>query len=538
MIDSIKITSLTNIGANIAYNTIFPLVNTAGTPVTQKGNLQIIGNLILNGAGGSYFPPVAQAVLAQSVTNSAQPNITSVGTLTSLNISGRANLGSVTNVAILGGVNGQYLQTDGTGNLVWVSGGGSGNGVVGGANAQIQFNNSGSFGGTTGLVWSASNTTLVTTNIAAGTVKTDNYKYANGAPFNGTYSNANVSAYLPTYTGNMNANRYTGDGSGLSNITVQYANVANLVAVGNVLGIGNIATLGLTGNGAQVLYGNGLFTTAYGNANVANYLPTYLGNVGANTIIGAGNLKLQPNVANSYAYLDIYLTTGPDIHIASNSENLILGRDGTANVTIGVNGTVSIQATTGTPHVWTFGADGTLNLPESSSVGNSIIQTTSNIQLNSNSNTWTFGSDGNLTLPGDLKSIHMTSLGANGPGIQGNTGANGTMYVRANATNDSTGLYLYNDDDAILYGRHNVVLRAGGPGGTSFTFDNGGLASAIAFKSSPSPLADLQFPGQSGLRAFINDANLVAVGNFGQIVGGGGSNIVPVFYDGTNWRIG
>jgi hypothetical protein len=462
MIDSIKITSLTNIGPNIAYNTVFPLVNTAGTPVTQKGNLQIIGNVILNGAGGAYFPPAAQAVLAQSVTNAAQPNITSVGTLTSLNISGRANLGSVANVAILGGVNGQYIQTDGTGNLAWVSGGGSGNGVVGGANTQIQFNNSGSFGGTTGLVWSASNTTLVTTNIAAGTVKTDNYKYANGATFNGTYSNANVTAYLPTY----------------------------------------------------------------------------LGNVGANTIIGAGNLKLQPNVANSDAYLDIYLTTGPDIHIASNSENLILGRDGTANVTIGVNGTVSIQATTGTSHVWTFGADGTLNLPESSSVGNSIIQTTSNIQLNSNSNTWTFGSDGNLTLPGDLKSIHMTSLGANGPEIQGDTGASGAVYVRANATNDMTGLHLDNDTDAILYGNSNVVLRAGGPGGQEFIFNEAGLASAIAFKSSPSPLADLQFPGQPGLRAFINDANLVAAGNFGEIVGDGGSNVVPIFYDGTNWRIG
>lgn len=36
-------------------------------------------------------------------------------------------------------------------------------------------------------------------------IKTDNYMYANGAAFNptGTYSNANVAAYLPTYTGNL-----------------------------------------------------------------------------------------------------------------------------------------------------------------------------------------------------------------------------------------------------------------------------------------------------------------------------------------------
>jgi hypothetical protein len=72
----------------------------SGTPETQKANLQIVGNLILNGAGGSYFPAAAQSVLAQTVSNAAQPNITSVGTLTSLDVSGNitaanANLGNL-----------------------------------------------------------------------------------------------------------------------------------------------------------------------------------------------------------------------------------------------------------------------------------------------------------------------------------------------------------------------------------------------------------------------------------------------------------
>jgi len=42
----------------------------------------------------------------------------------------------------------------------------------------------------------------------------------------------------------------------------------------------------------------------------------------------------------------------------------------------------------------------------------------------------------------------------------------------------------------------------------------------------------------AGQRAFINDANLEAVENFGEVVGGGGANSVPVWSDGTNWRIG
>jgi hypothetical protein len=100
MTQSIKITALTNIGSNIAYTSLVPVVNMSGTPETQKANLQIVGNLILNGAGGSYFPAAAQSVLAQTVTNAAQPNITSVGTLTSLGVSGNitaanANLGNL-----------------------------------------------------------------------------------------------------------------------------------------------------------------------------------------------------------------------------------------------------------------------------------------------------------------------------------------------------------------------------------------------------------------------------------------------------------
>lgn len=100
MTQTIKITALTDIAGNIAYTTLTPVVNMSGTPETQKANLQIVGNLILQGAGGSYFASAAQAVLAQTVSNAAQPNITSVGTLTSLTISGNltsgnANLGNI-----------------------------------------------------------------------------------------------------------------------------------------------------------------------------------------------------------------------------------------------------------------------------------------------------------------------------------------------------------------------------------------------------------------------------------------------------------
>jgi len=39
-------------------------------------------------------------------------------------------------------------------------------------------------------------------------------------------------------------------------------------------------------------------------------------------------------------------------------------------------------------------------------------------------------------------------------------------------------------------------------------------------------------------RSFVSDATVAASGNFGAIVAGGGTNNVPVYSDGTNWRIG
>jgi hypothetical protein len=101
-ISGIKITALQDIGAsNISYTTLVPVVKLGNstTTITEKANLQIVGNLILNSAGGFYFPPAAVAVLAQSVSNAAQPNITSVGTLTSLTLSGNLN---ATNIILIG----------------------------------------------------------------------------------------------------------------------------------------------------------------------------------------------------------------------------------------------------------------------------------------------------------------------------------------------------------------------------------------------------------------------------------------------------
>ena len=70
------------------------------------------------------------------------------------NVANNLNATTTSNVVIGGGTNGYFLQTDGAGALTWNAGTTTpGAGVPGGANTQIQYNDSGSFGGTSGFTF-------------------------------------------------------------------------------------------------------------------------------------------------------------------------------------------------------------------------------------------------------------------------------------------------------------------------------------------------------------------------------------------------
>ena len=82
-------------------------------------------------------------------TGTGRLTVPSIKSNTTANFWGASSvqLGNVSNLHIAGGLNGYVLQTDGSGNLSWVSGGGGGNGTPGGSNTQVQFNDNESFGG-------------------------------------------------------------------------------------------------------------------------------------------------------------------------------------------------------------------------------------------------------------------------------------------------------------------------------------------------------------------------------------------------------
>jgi hypothetical protein len=117
------------------------------------------------------------------------------------------------------------LQTDGTGNLTWAAGtGGGGNGVVGGANTQIQFNDAGLFGGNVGFTFDKTtgnvalpNNLSVTSNVSAGNIT---------APVVLPYGIENISlisAQTGTYNFDLisNAIRYTTSNAS-ANLTLNF----------------------------------------------------------------------------------------------------------------------------------------------------------------------------------------------------------------------------------------------------------------------------------------------------------------------------
>ncbi|CAB4153415.1 hypothetical protein UFOVP623_29 [uncultured Caudovirales phage] len=169
--------------------------------------------------------------------------------------SGNLSLGTVSNVKLTGGTNGQYLQTDGTGNLAWgtPSGNGGGNTSPGGSNTQVQYNNNSAFGGTTTFTFNNTTNTLSVTNIVASGAGLTNLPAANivGAIANANYAgNSNNSNYA------INANYANFAGTAFSvsasNITGQVANatVAGTVytnAQPNITSLGTLTSLSVAG---------------------------------------------------------------------------------------------------------------------------------------------------------------------------------------------------------------------------------------------------------------------------------------------------
>lgn len=191
---------------------------------------------------------------------------------------------SVSNVKITGGTNGYVLQTDGTGNLTWTAQtGGSGNGVPGGSNTQIQYNDSGSFGGNVGF----------------------------------TFNEISGDVDVP---GNVSASYFIGDGSQLTGI--DFTSITNGNSNVSVAGNGNVTT-SVAGNA------NILIVTGTGS-NINGYL-TVVGT----TSIQQAKEKVTANAIGSTGIVNFdILSSAILLKTANASSNFDINVRGNSTITL------------------------------------------------------------------------------------------------------------------------------------------------------------------------------------------------------------
>ena len=184
-------------------------------------------------------------------------------------------------------------------------------------------------------------------NLAAGGVLTDNYYYANGAPisFAGTYSNANVANFLPVYSGNLTAGNAVITGaltaatvSASGNITGSYilGNGSQLTGLPQSYGNANVSAFLPTYTG-NLQAGN---LQVINNGNISNDLyvggtiyGTFAGNISGNLVVPGNNTDVIFNNAGN---------AGASSDFTFNDATNVMTVNGTANVnTLNATGDVT-----------------------------------------------------------------------------------------------------------------------------------------------------------------------------------------------------
>lgn len=244
------------VGASLAVTGLVQAATLNVNGTATAGNLATIGSISGNGsrisalsaanvvgtvANATYATAAASATTAvtattaATVTASAQPNITSVGTLTSLSVSGTiasASLSATTLTGTLSTAAQPNITSVGTLTALSVSTSITAATLAGSLTTAAQPNIT-SVGTLSSLSVSgnaSSGNLSVTGNVVAGNVLSNNYYYANGAPFvSSNYGNSNVASYLPIYNGNLLANAITANSiSGTGAGTPTLSSVTNL----------------------------------------------------------------------------------------------------------------------------------------------------------------------------------------------------------------------------------------------------------------------------------------------------------------------
>jgi len=374
---------------------------------TQNFNVEtglIIGNVVANAAANSLT----------TSGNITAGNLTANILLSTVNLSvtGVSNLGSVGNITITGGANGQYLQTNGSGNISWVNATSTGTVNSGTANQLAYYSTSGNTISTAGanLTWNGANLLTIIGNAAVGNISvTSNASVGNiGATAavitaNATFGNINSVSGILSVSGNANVGNI-GTNNAVISANATFGNINSVSGILSVSGNANVGNIGAFGAYASYL-------SASGNANVgnlnsagnANVLNVYTTNVVATTGNFTGNM-----VAGNVLVGNITISTDT---ISSSTSNITIDPSG-----VGVGGNVIIA--------------GNLQVTGTTTSINSVTLTVSDINF-------TLAKDATTSAQADGGGI--TVAGANAQITYSNTGDQWLINKSANVAGNITG---------------------------------------------------------------------------------------------------
>jgi hypothetical protein len=333
-------------------------MNVAGT-ITATGNITG-GNLITSGGSGGSITganSVSANYFTGTLTTAAQPNITSLGTLTGLTSTGTANftgasnvsLGAVGNVKITGGSANQYLQTDGTGNLSFVTvsttsiSNGNSNVNIPSANGNVNISAVGNANilVVTGTGANITGTANITGNLAAGNISATTYT-GTTANITGQFISTLATGTAPivvtstTVVANLNANALQGS-------TPASANTASTIALRD--SSGNLSANFFIGNGSQLTGISSGSSSSISNGNSNVNIPAANGNVNISAVGNANVVVVTGtgmNVAGTIAATGNI--TGANLITSGGSGGSITGANSvSANYFIGENANITGQ---------------------------------------------------------------------------------------------------------------------------------------------------------------------------------------------------
>ena len=390
-----------------AYNSTLngTWINDGTLSLRNSSTANPVGNL-----GAAYSGIIGGTSVVGSLSTAAQPNVTSVGNLTSLTVVGNLTAGNIDGGNL---VSANYLS----GNYI------SGNIVIGGANTEVLFNDDGVAAGNASFTFDkVANLMTVTGTIATETV-TSNSVSANtvtavdvdgtlGANSNSQPNITSVGTLVDlSVTGNIStANYFVGNGFYLTDITTESISNGNYV-------------LQVTSDGSAEFFDT--------DANTQLALISPLGANGL-TISGANAVVLSAD-GTEFVFANTGTATLPNLSVTGDS---LLGNLATANY---FEGTLAANSNsqpniTAVGNLVSLNVDGVSNLAGNVNTGN--LEVTGNVQIN-----------GELNVDGNITYIDITNLRVSDPIISLGTGPNGDP-LTSNDGKDRGSLFVHYDTGA------------------------------------------------------------------------------------------